>query len=414
MSSFSHSPSESPHPPEMEKSFSEVVLDSSSRTRDALPEQYRAYFDELRQSILAFCDEFGIPKEALRNKETFGVELASKKIPQERMQEAVSLFARLEYLVTNKEPLKEKEEPLEYAERLYHLREQYGSQIELLEQVGILKDGVIKGIDGEDYPVPTLEQIAQRLYERRELLETKQDQGFTKLLLVPFGMSLDALRETLKQFLLVYKQTHPDFNIDTSRPVYALEEYKGADTGNPPKFIYNPKSFHTSRHRGKTKAHILKEQADNSDFFSGWTVHFFQPSDPTNQESKGFAPIPKEGQGQIYGVKIPRHDLEANKTPKAYLSILQKAQDNPAFPYCGESGMAPEDWILAFITHLAETGEPLDVHGIDVAFLIRGFFVSSLEVPRTCFNRGARGVFLDKFDSNAWGGGHGVRTSVII
>mgnify|MGYP001558664741 CR=1 FL=1 len=146
-------------------SFSEAFLDTSS-ARDALPEQYRTQFDELRGDILAFCKEFKIPVETLRSKEAFGAELTSKKIPPERMAQAVSLFACLEYLVTHKEPLKETlPEYLEEAERLYHLSEQYTTQVALLEQAGILKEGKITGIDGRTYPIPTLEQIAQRLFE---------------------------------------------------------------------------------------------------------------------------------------------------------------------------------------------------------------------------------------------------------
>ena len=105
-------------------SFSEAFLDTSSRTRDSLPEQHCAHFDELRGSILAFCKEFKIPVSTLSNKEAFGTELTSKKISAERMAQAVSLFARLEHLVTHREPLKEETsvDDVEYAEQHYHLR----------------------------------------------------------------------------------------------------------------------------------------------------------------------------------------------------------------------------------------------------------------------------------------------------
>jgi len=413
--------SESHQPSQSGESFSEAFLDTSS-VRDSLPEQYRTHFDELRSGILAFCKEFGIPVETLRSKEAFGAELTSKKIPPERMAEVVSLFARLEHLVTNKEPFREKtSEALEYADRLYHLKEQYTSQAELLERVGILKEGVITGIDGHEYSIPTLEQIAQRLYEQREELETKHDQGFSKILLVPFGMSLDALCETLKQFLLFYKQFHPDFDLDITQPLWAWEGYKGADIGDPPKIVYNPKSFDPSHHEGQTKVEILEAQAENPDSsFPGWRIHLLQPSDPSDQESKGFAPIPRQGQGTTNGEETPRPSLEAGKSPNDYLSILQKAQDNPDSPYFQESGLTPEDWILAFITHLQETGQPLDDYQNNeesIAYLTGAFFPSidgSAFVPCAYWRRHDRRVRLFACVLRDRGGTVGVRSSVIV
>jgi len=439
-------------------SFSETFLNSSS-ARDALPEQYRTQFDELRSGIFAFCHEFEIPVETLKSKEDFGKQLASKRIPPARMADAVLLFQRLEYLVTNKEPLKEEHpEYLEEAEHLYHLSEQYNAQVSLLQRCGILhtkqeqlptgrlqrlfdlfqsllafgkkkrpeikgteESFYITGTNGQEYPIPTLEQIAERLYEQREKLETKRDQGFTKLLLVPFGMSLDALREILKQFLLSYKQTHPTFDLDTNDPLYTWEEgYKGADIGNSPKMFYYPKFFDPDHHEGQTKTQVLEEQGVTPSSFPGWKVHLFQPSDPTNQESKGFALIPREGQGTTHGEETPRPSLEAGKSPNDYLSILQKAQEDPYSPYYNESGLTPEDWILAFITHLEETGQPLDDYRSDkesITYLTGAFFLSinsSAFVPCAYWFRGNQRASLYGYVPRDRDGSVGVRSSVIV
>jgi len=433
--SFGYSPgSESFHasPPQEGKnssspiSFSEAFSDASSfdRLRDSLPEQHRTHLDELRKSIFAFCDEFQIPREALKSKETFGVFLASPKIPPARMAEAVSLFARLEHLVTNKEPIPLKETLPEYLkeiEHLYNLGEQYTFQVKLLEQVGILKEGVITGIDGNKYPIPTLEQIATRLFEREKDLSTKRDQGFTKLLLVPFGMSLDTLRETFKQFLLSYKQTHSDFDLDVNDPLFTWKDgYPGADTSDPPKIFYHPTSFDPHNHQGQTKLDILKAQADNPEgSFPGWIVHLLQaPKD----NLPGFCGIPRQGQGKTQGEVFPRPDLEANKTSIEYLSIFQEAQDDydPTSPYFQESGLTPEDWILAFITHLQETGQPLDNYQNStesMTYLTGAFFPSidgSAFVPCVCWLHGDRRADLDGRGPRNRGGGIGARSSVIV
>jgi len=406
-------------------SFSEAFLNTSS-ARNTLPEQYRVHFDELRGNILAFCHEFKIPIETLRSKEAFGAELTSKRIPPERMAQVVSLFARLEHLVTHKEPLKEAlPEHLREIERLYHLTEQYTSQVSLLERTGILKDGAITGIDGNKYPIPTLEQIASHLFEREKDLSIKRDQGFTKLLLVPFGMSLDALRETLKQFLLSYKTDHPAFDLDTNKPLYTWKEgYKGADTSNPPKIVYNPKSFDPGHHEGQTKVEILEEQAENPDSsFPGWRIHLLQPSNLQDNNStlpKGFALIPREGQGQTHGEEIPHPSIEAGKSPIDYLSLLKEAQDNPDSPYFRESGLTPEDWIFAFITHLEETGKPLDDYQNNkesIAYLTGAFFPSinsSAFVPYAYWNRDFRQASLGRDGPRCRVGSFGVRSSVMI
>jgi len=399
-------------------SLSEAFLHSSSRTRDTLPEQYQSIFDELRSGILAFCKEFAIPVETLRSKEDFGKQLASKKISPERMAEAVLLFQQLEHLVTHGEPLKETlPEYLQKTERLYNLTEQYTAQVKLLERIGILKGGVIKGIDGHQYPIPTLEQIAKRLYEREKELSIKRDQGFTKLLLVPFGMSLDDFYETLEQFLLSYKQKHSDFDLNISNPFKVWSWYKGADLGDPPDLVYNPKFFRKD-HQGKTKLQILEEQTVAQDSFPGWKVHLFQPSDPSDQESKGFAPAPRQDQGKIQGEENPRPDLETNKTPIEYLSILQKAQDDPTSPYFQESGLTPEDWILAFITHLEETRQPLDDYRNDkeesIICLAGVFSPSSFCVFFAHWYRDHRQVSMSEDFPGNRGGSSGVRTSVMV
>jgi len=341
--------------------LSEAFMASSDRARDALPKQHRAHFDELRREILAFCDEFQIPKDTLGNIKAFEDSLRSKEIPPERMAQAVSLFQQLEHLVTHGEPFKEK--TLEYADRLYRLTEQYNAQVAFLEQADILKDGAITGIDGQEYLLPTLEQIAQKLFERREELSPKRDQGFTKLLLVPFGMSLGVLTDLLNNFLLSYKKDHQDFNVGTNqKPFSGWENDDELDTQDPPLLIYNPKSFTFDNHQGFSKREVLEQQARDPLSFPGWIIHLFQPEDPRDPTSKGFAPIPLEGRGKVYGEgeEHPRPDLDAYHTPNQYLGTLQKAKDNPSSPYFLETGLTPEDWIVAFMIHLQETGTPLD------------------------------------------------------
>jgi len=395
MSSFPLSSEVSRYASEMRGSsvpLSEAFLDTSFCTRFNIPERYQEHFDELRNGILTFCKDFQIPNEALKDLKAFGDALTSHRplIPLERIGQVLPLFQELEHLVTNKEPFEEEpSEPLEYAEHLYHLKEQYASQVALLERVGILKEGAITGIDGHRYPIPTLEQISARLFEQKETLRAKRDQGFTKLLLVPFGMSLGSLIDIFQQFLFDYKQTHATFILCDESPIH-MWDYREADIGDHPELIYDPKSFDRGEYQGKTKIRILEEQRNNQDSFSGWKVHLFQPSDPDNSDSPGFASVPGECKGTMHGKKFPRLDLEAGQTPKEYLSILQEAQNDPTSPYYHEFGIILEDWILAFTTHLAETGEPLDnilnPTG-DFCYLLGALFLPHHSVPTAVYSR---------------------------
>src|SRR3989339_2202531 len=447
----------------------EAIMDSVSSVRDSLPKEHRAHFETLRQEIIDFTKAHGIPKESLGKPDL--LREATCKLSTSDLERLANLLERFEYLVKHKELMKEDyTEALEYVEKYYHLKKQYDSQVSLLEQVGILHPKkrskhiqklstffrsllpygkkkrpevstvpetpeilCITGIDDNEYPIPTLEQIASRLFERRETLKTKHDQGFTKLLLVPFGMSLDSLQETFEQFLLKYKKDNPTFDLDTRMPLFTWEKYQGADMGDSPDLVYYPQSFTREGHGGRTKAQILKEQTEgrwtpasagvsgeNGLGTPGWTVHLLQPSNLDEQDTetpKGFAPIPRQGQGTPQGDLIPRPPLETGQSPIEYLSIFQGAQDDGNSPYSQESGMTPEDWIIAFMIHLTETGKPLDnwENGIEsVSNLTGAFFQSCIDVPCVSWGRVGRRANLGVGDPHARGGNVGLRSSVVV
>jgi len=387
----------------------EAIMDSVSSVRDSLPEQYRAHFETLRQEIIDFTKAHGISRESLGKPDL--LRKATGKLSTQDLERLALLLERFEYLLKNGEPKKEDyTEALEYAEEFYHLEKQYASQVAILEQAGILKEGVILGIDGNEYPIPTLEQIAVRLFERCKELETKHGQGFTKLLLVPFGMSLDSLQETLKQFLLKYKESHSSFDLETNNPSFFPSELKGSDVGNFPDLVYYSRFFDRKKFQKQTKAQIINT-------YGCWIVHLLQPSDPSNSHSSGFAPIPREGQGTPQGDLVPRPPLEANKTPNEYLSILQKAQEDEDSPYHGETGMTPEDWIIAFMIHLTETGKPLDNFGNgteSMSYFTEAFFRSSADVLGAFWSRVSHWVILRASDPSGREVYEGTRSSVIV
>lgn len=326
------------------------------------------------------------------------------------------------------------------AERLYDLKRQYEAQTSLLKKAGLIEmrkeadaSGVerevsfMTGIDGKAYPMPSYETIVYRLAERKELFETKADQGFTKLLLVPFGMSLDALIAKFKAHMLAYKKTHPAFGrtdptkTDDSdkperNPLWVWEErYNGADANGT--LVYDPVLFDKDNHHGKTKAEILVNQEVDNDDSTGWRVLLLQGG----KDNKGVKGIPRSGNGQAEGTKVPRQDIEAGKSPNDYLTRELATTSIEDSPYHGESGMTPEEWIVTFMTDLEETDKPMDnwQNATDsIAYLTGAYFLptdsASDYVPVADWNRVGRQADLGGYDPGDVGEYIGVRSAVRV
>jgi hypothetical protein len=290
------------------------------------------------------------------------------------------------------------------------IREQWGSQVKILSKLGILetfpdsKQLGIRGIDGKEYPVPKPEDIQARLEANRELVERKIEQGFTKIVMVPFGYPIDSLMDKYKKTILRHhkegkllatkeKPTDPDepLDLDESEPVWIWQEgYNHGDTEG--KVVYFPEEF-SGRHDGKTKKELLA-----SDPANGW--HIWLVEDMPN--------IPREGKGEEKG---GRHQLETNKSSIEYLRLLQSKSE-----YKGESGLTPETDIMYAITHLEETNQVTnDYTGKgSLSFQIGAYFPSSGLVPDSCWDRGSRRAYLDRDYPSDRYSDYGVRVGVRV
>jgi len=263
------------------------------------------------------------------------------------LERAKELKAELEQ---KRDALREKLWPFE-ALTQKELKEQYESQKEILERVGILEklstgEMGIKGIDNKEYAFPSYSEIAKRMRENKEILKIKTEQGLNQLLIVPFGMKLGDLIEKYKQVILKHhkegkllatkeKPTDPDeqLKLDENQLVWTWAKYNNADING--ELIYFPKEFSKENHKGKTKQEIIKER-------DGFSVMFIED----------LANIPRQGKGkEIKG----RKQLEAGLTPNKYLEILKT---NPI--YQNETGMTPEEQIIYAIKHLEQTNQVID------------------------------------------------------
>lgn len=281
------------------------------------------------------------------------------------------LLATKESLSTAIDLLQEKTYPVEI-ERAFHLREQHEFQKNLLVTAGILELRVdtsipdqpreilfIKGIDGKEYPLPSVKDIQKSMCEKRSLLQIKADQAFNKLLLVPFGMSLDDIIARFKSYLLRkrrYVTLDLSGRINSVSPISSLRGlFDDADRSG--KLVYEPRLLETGGYGGKTKQEILDEQTSVNKTCAGWRILLIQTSDDVS-----IRPIPDAGKEQTIGIIQPRIDIPTTGRPDEYIHALKQDRSDRS-PYEGEYGMTPEEWMIACITQWETVGRALDMKG---------------------------------------------------
>lgn len=233
------------------------------------------------------------------------------------------------------------------------IRNQFDRCVESLERTGILEPlegsggaGVV-GIDGREYPPPTLDQLLGLLERNGELVARKAAQGFTRLLLTPVAMPVPRLIDRVNGYVrqrsdpgpLLRTKAHPgDPDVPTTlskkEPVWIWQRVLAAmDT---PEVVYFPTSYDIDRHGGVAKEEVLRDPRRCA--VPGWSVGLVEP-----------IPImPRRGEGQVLG---GRGQLEAGSTPTEYLGLLGTP------PYRGETGWTIEDLMVQFVTRVERTGE---------------------------------------------------------
>lgn len=228
------------------------------------------------------------------------------------------------------------------------------------------------GIDGNEYPVPSLREVQAYIMKDREKYELKWNQGFTEMNMVPFALPLERMVASMESVILYHyremkkgnphikllgtkvNDTDPDepLNLDLNKPVFTWDKWvdphlpegeRGADvTGQ---CVYYPTALTTENHGGKTKQEILNQHNDPQQEqtpFPGWKLEFVE-------QNKN---IPRQGTAKTIGGRV---QLEANHTPTEYLTTL-----NTDPQYQHEHPRTNESWITEFIHHLKTTNQVID------------------------------------------------------
>ena len=215
------------------------------------------------------------------------------------------------------------------------------------------------------------------------MIETKMEQGLTKLLLVPFALPLSVLLDRYKQVLLgIHKKTGlkatdgSTLELNTEDPIYVWPDLIQGDNPDTPKekrIEYQVKDYEgrTKEARGGRYKSELLNDPENA-----WPILLLEDNPD----------LPVQGQGQTIG---GRKQLEANKTPKDYLKLMQEEPNHQ-----NEQGLTPEANLTLWLTYLQERKTAIDDwQGSGKANWLVGTYISG-SVPNFSWNRGGRQPYL--------------------
>ncbi len=296
----------------------------------------------------------------------------------------------------NLEPFEIQREAL--AERL-KLKEQWESQISILNETGILQllpesqELGIVGIDGEEYPIPDYKEIIDRLTpEKAQILEQKIEQGFSKMLLVPFGMSMETLAQRYREVVL--KKSNEETLLDTDGLRIELDKNNpfpnliSLNTDIDKRLSYYPSNF--EEQEGFTKSEILSRGA-------GFKIEFIEdrPDLSDNRQAQG-----------------GRFSPPSRSMPARYLEIIQNDEN-----MSNEQGWTMETWLTYAITNLKERNQQIDSNRWGkFSWLLGAYFPAQApSVPIVMYagwSKGKAELFSGEFDDRSTNAS--LRTSVEI
>ena len=348
-----------------------------------------------------------------------------------------ALKARIEQKMAE---LKEKLWPFKELSR-QELERQYQSQKEIFQRTGILErlstgDLGLKAIDNQEYPFPEIQDIFKMMRENKEILKTKIEQGFTQLLITPFGMNLDDLTDKYRRTILKHhkegklfaakkdpnNQNEPlaPLELNETDPIWQSSEYANADISGA--LVYDPKELPTTgeepdaekrkqRSQGKTKQAILSQDG-------AWTIQLTEdlPNIPraTEDEAEKQKRI-KGGRPQLdtSGTSIKKY-IEKGETTPSPQEYLKALQNDPIYQH--EQGMTPEDQLTYAILHLEQTDQVIDdwQGNGSASYQTRAYLPASGFVPYARWVRDLRQALLGRLDPDFRGDNYGVRSGVRV
>ncbi len=278
---------------------------------------------------------------------------------------------------------------------LLNVEQSYNDQVNHYRQLGWLKtkdgkDG-IEDKEGNFYTMPTLEQVYEALQDKSELLKYKANQGFTRFLLVPIGLSYVDMYNKLGS---EYKRYQADpalglYRTDAAKTKYnqAIQATYFSDSMKKEEDCYYypetlSEGIEPEKHKGKTKKELI-----TSSKLPGWEIHIL-PEDTR---------LPREGM-QDTNEKGGRVPLPANIKYQEYLDIIKARMERPdghasnntegKFVFQGENGLIPEVVVALAFQKLREDKQLLNDYyenPNDCVAILTGILTKSNTVPVSFF-----------------------------
>ena len=299
------------------------------------------------------------------------------------------------------------------SEPVFPVEREYARCIAALNHTGILvllpesdRRGVT-GADGNEYPVPTLEQVDDLFDQNRKLVERKVPQGFNRLELTPLALPAPRFIELMNTAIIRHAaegtifQTRRSLSdplipvrVNKEKQVWIWETLKQAWEND--ELVYFPREY-SLNHQGQTKSEVVRN--GHICAVPGWSVGLVE----------NFSVMPGSGQGKTLG---GRKQLETGSSPREYVHTLQEEA------YQGETGKTLEDFLTEFLTRLETTNEVSnDVRDINALWCLGQYLkISYAEVvPTGRWHRDVGRVRLDmhrtgnKQCAKSWGGSTTVR-----
>lgn len=267
------------------------------------------------------------------------------------------------------------------------LKEQYESQLRVAWRSGFFKKSTVSqwpqktplhGLpmierDDEKYVMPSWPKVHQAIIKNRDLIKEKSRQGFTKMLIVPFGYDLKTMVGKWKNKLFELDQQgikadgtdDPDkgvFNAQGQKIQFERKNVDGnyfvdypigdvMDSWDEKKLLYYP-----GDNNGGNKGENLPLSKNEVIKINGaWQICFVED----------LPVIPDEGLVVGGRKQIDRHG-SCRKEVNGYSSVrefMDALNDKNEFidpeKYAKERGMTPEEYIWLAVTYLLEKEKPL-------------------------------------------------------
>jgi hypothetical protein len=187
------------------------------------------------------------------------------------------------------------------SEQVFSVKKEYTRCITVLNRTGILtilpksKSFGVIGIDRKEYPIPTLEQVAELFAQNRALVARKVLQGFNRLELTPLALPTPILIDRLKSAILnhaaggnIYQTKRSpsapliSVRVNKEKQIWIWDTLsKVLDTNI---LIYFPQEY-SSNHQGQTKKDVINNPRICA--IPGWSVGLGESLPIMPQPGKG-------------------------------------------------------------------------------------------------------------------------------